>query len=144
MGSHVAAASMGTTAPSDNYTIWKEFQSNGRRKLIALTGGTNDRHRSPPSRRLTVRSHQDDAGDARRSQSTRGRDPGGAPTTGVRKRRAHERHAQTAPPHPSSDEGVRLNRLSDQDNIEAYVLTFEPMMQAYEIAPAKWSYKLAP
>ena len=69
----------------DDYTIWKEFQSNGRRKPIA----------SPPSRRRTIRSRQDDAGDARRSQSTRGRDPGGAPITGARKRRAHERHVRT-------------------------------------------------
>ena len=52
--------------------------------------------------------------------------------------------AAAAPPRTSSDEGVRLNRLSEQDDIEAYLLTFERMMQAYEIAPARWSYKLAP
>ena len=33
--------------------------------------------------------------------------------------------AAAAPPRSSSDDGVRLNRLSDQDDIEAYLLTFE-------------------
>ena len=39
---------------------------------------------------------------------------------------------------------VRLTRLSDNDDIEAYLTTFERMMEAYEIERACWSFKLAP
>ena len=47
----------------------------------------------------------------------------------------------TTPHHSSDQEGMRLNRLSD---IEAYLLTFEQMMQAYEVDRARWTFKLAP
>ena len=45
---------------------------------------------------------------------------------------------------PNDGEGMRLTRLSDQDDIEAYLLTFERMMQAYEVDRPRWTYKLAP
>ena len=42
------------------------------------------------------------------------------------------------------NEHVRLTRLSDDDDIEAYLTTFERMMEAYEVERARWSFKLAP
>ncbi|ETW98513.1 MAG: hypothetical protein ETSY2_42715 [Candidatus Entotheonella gemina] len=45
---------------------------------------------------------------------------------------------------PNDCEGMRLTRLSDQDDIEAYLLTFERMMQAYEVDRPRWTYRLAP
>ena len=44
---------------------------------------------------------------------------------------------------PSDNEGMRLTRLSEQDD-KAYLLTFERMMQAYEVDRPRWTYKLAP
>ena len=41
-------------------------------------------------------------------------------------------------------ESVKLTHLSDNDDIEAYLTTFERMMEAYEIGVARWPYKLAP
>ena len=34
-----------------------------------------------------------------------------------------------------------LTHLTEQDDIEAYLLTFERMMQAYEINRARWAYR---
>ena len=39
---------------------------------------------------------------------------------------------------------VKLVRLTEQDDIEAYLVTFERIMQAYEIPRAQWTYHLAP
>ena len=39
---------------------------------------------------------------------------------------------------------VKLTRLSDSDDIESYLTTFERMMAAYNIDNSKWAYKLAP
>ena len=39
---------------------------------------------------------------------------------------------------------VKLTRLAESDDIEAYLTTFERMMAAYEIRRARWVYKLAP
>ena len=41
-------------------------------------------------------------------------------------------------------ESVKLTHLSDNDDIEAYLTTFERMMEAYEIEGARWPYNLAP
>ena len=41
-------------------------------------------------------------------------------------------------------EFVKLTRLSNNDDIEAYITTFERMMEAYEMEEAQWPYKLAP
>ena len=47
----------------------------------------------------------------------------------------------TTQPHRSSDqETLRLTRLTEQDDVEAYLLTFERMMHAYEVKV----FKLAP
>ena len=37
-----------------------------------------------------------------------------------------------------------LTRLTDKDDIESYLTTFERMMTAYEVDAARWVYKLAP
>jgi len=39
---------------------------------------------------------------------------------------------------------VKVPKLTEEDDIEAYLTTFECLMQAYEIPEAKWAYKLAP
>ena len=41
-------------------------------------------------------------------------------------------------------EELRLTRLTEQDDIEAYLLTFARMMQAHEIERTRWAYRLAP
>ena len=35
-------------------------------------------------------------------------------------------------------------KLSDQDDIEAYLTTFERVMRAYEVKEERWAVKLAP
>jgi hypothetical protein len=39
---------------------------------------------------------------------------------------------------------LRLTKLADADDIEAYLTTFERMMGAYEIDKTKWAFRLAP
>lgn len=39
---------------------------------------------------------------------------------------------------------MKLTRLTDADDIESYLTTFERMMTAYEIDKARWAFKLAP
>ena len=39
---------------------------------------------------------------------------------------------------------VKLTRLSDTDDIESYLTTFERVMKAHGIEAARWPYKLAP
>ena len=39
---------------------------------------------------------------------------------------------------------MKLTRLSDSDNIEAYLTTFERIMEAHEVSRDRWSFKLAP
>ena len=55
-----------------------------------------------------------------------------------------ERHTTTTRRSSSDHESMRLSRLSEQDDIEAYLLTFERMMQAYKVDRPRWTYKLAP
>ena len=39
---------------------------------------------------------------------------------------------------------MKLTRLTEADDIESYLTTFERMMKAYEIDTARWAFKLAP
>ena len=39
---------------------------------------------------------------------------------------------------------MKLTKLTEQDDIEAYIITFERMMAVYEVPCARWAYKLAP
>lgn len=41
-------------------------------------------------------------------------------------------------------EKVKLTKLSEQDDIEAYLTTFERIMAAHGVEEARWAYKLAP
>ena len=73
-----------------------------------------------------------------------------------RERREHEMHKQmellhrlvseTAAParRVLETDAVKLTRLSDSDDIEAYLTTFERMMGAYDIAKERWPFILAP
>ena len=44
----------------------------------------------------------------------------------------------------SSEDKVKLSKLTETDDIEAYLTTFERMMAAYEVPENRWPYKLAP
>ena len=41
-------------------------------------------------------------------------------------------------------EPVKLTRLSDSDDIEAYLTTFERIMEVHVVSRDRWSFKLAP
>ena len=42
-----------------------------------------------------------------------------------------------------SDKDVRVAKLTENDDIEAYLTTFERLMMAYEVKKDKWAFKLA-
>ena len=48
-----------------------------------------------------------------------------------------------ADPTRTGSDPLKLSRLSEHDDIEAYLTTFERMMKAYEIKPERWAFKLA-
>ena len=51
---------------------------------------------------------------------------------------------RSSTPHSTpAPETLRLSKLMDQDDIEAYLLTFERIMQAHHIYPAQWVFRLA-
>ena len=54
-----------------------------------------------------------------------------------------ERPAAPAPRVPNEGESMKLARLTENDDIEAYLTTFERVMEAYEVNRARWSFKLA-
>ena len=39
---------------------------------------------------------------------------------------------------------LKLTKLTESEDIEAYLTTFERMMQVYEVDESRWAYKLAP
>ena len=41
-------------------------------------------------------------------------------------------------------ERLQLTKLTDNDDIEAYITTFERMMEVYKVEKVKWAYMLAP
>ena len=47
-------------------------------------------------------------------------------------------------PRQENDRDVKATKLTEEDDIEAYLTTFERLMQAYEIWRERWVYKLAP
>ena len=51
---------------------------------------------------------------------------------------------QTAPTRRNDAEPVKLTRLVETDDIEAYLTTFERMMVAHEVPRERWTFKLAP
>ena len=44
----------------------------------------------------------------------------------------------------SETEEARVTKLTEENDIEAYLTTFERMMDAYEVPQSRWSFKLAP
>ena len=42
------------------------------------------------------------------------------------------------------EDKVKQSKLSEEDDIEAYLTTFERMMTAYEVQINRWPFKLAP
>lgn len=42
------------------------------------------------------------------------------------------------------DRQVKVTKLTEADDIEAYPTTFERLMRAYDVLPDRWSFKLAP
>ena len=42
------------------------------------------------------------------------------------------------------EDTVKLNKLTVDDDIEAYLTTFERMMEGYGVNRTRWSYRLAP
>ena len=38
---------------------------------------------------------------------------------------------------------LKVAKLTDRDNIKAFLVTFERLMEAYEVPKARWAYKLA-
>ena len=39
---------------------------------------------------------------------------------------------------------VKVSKLTENDDIEAYLTTFERLMKAYEVKEERWVFKLAP
>ena len=53
--------------------------------------------------------------------------------------------ATSPQPAKASHEGeAKLMKLSDQDDVEAYLTTLERIMRAYEVKEERWAVKLAP
>ncbi len=42
------------------------------------------------------------------------------------------------------EKDVRVVKLTDDDDIVAYITTFERLMTAYEVKKDRWAFKLAP
>ena len=42
------------------------------------------------------------------------------------------------------DREITVTKLTEADDIEAYLTTFERLMQAYEVPQERWAFKLAP
>ena len=54
----------------------------------------------------------------------------------------HSMEAETSVKVPSDQ--LKITKLSDQDDIEAYLVTFERLMEAYEVLKQRWAFKLVP
>ena len=60
----------------------------------------------------------------------------------VESRRADEE--RTPAIRTTSESDAKLVKLSEQDDIESYLTTFERIMRAYEVKEERWAVKLAP
>ena len=54
-----------------------------------------------------------------------------------------KRQSEAAVRKAENDKDVKVAKLTENDNIEAYLTTFERLMLAYEVKKEKWAYKLA-
>ena len=48
------------------------------------------------------------------------------------------------PRREAGERDVKIVKLTEQDDIEAYLTTFERIMVAYEVPKERWTFKLAP
>ena len=39
---------------------------------------------------------------------------------------------------------IKVTKLTEADDVEAYLTTFEHLMQAYQVPQERWAFKLAP
>uniref|UniRef100_A0A1X7VFZ1 Uncharacterized protein n=1 Tax=Amphimedon queenslandica TaxID=400682 RepID=A0A1X7VFZ1_AMPQE len=56
----------------------------------------------------------------------------------------HDQDEANLSEHEARDKDVKLTNLMDNDDIEAYLTTFERQMTAYEVPSGHWVFKLAP
>ena len=54
-----------------------------------------------------------------------------------------QRQGETAAQNADRDRDVKVAKLTDEDDIEAYLTMFERLMRAYEIREEQWAFKLA-
>ena len=52
--------------------------------------------------------------------------------------------AATSSSYFEKHEETKMTSLTEKDDLEAYLTTFEQMVEGYEIGKEKWDYKLAP
>ena len=57
---------------------------------------------------------------------------------------AEVKKAESTETSKAGDNDLRVVKLTDRDDIEAYLTTFERLMTAYNIPRNKWIFKLAP
>ena len=64
----------------------------------------------------------------------------------VRSQMEHLQGRRTASiaPRTSSAEAIKLTRLGGKDDIEAYLTTFERIMEVNEVTKERWPFQLAP
>ena len=55
-----------------------------------------------------------------------------------------QRQGETAALKLERDRDVKVTKLTEEDDIEAYLTTFECLMKAYEVREDRWAFKLAP
>ena len=53
-------------------------------------------------------------------------------------------HRQSKAAIAKADREVKMTRLTESDDIEAYLTTFERLMRSYDVPPDRWAHKLAP
>ena len=55
-----------------------------------------------------------------------------------------KRQSEAAVRKAENDKDVKVAKLTENDNIKAYLTTFERLMLVYEVKKEKWAYKIAP
>ena len=55
-----------------------------------------------------------------------------------------QRQGEAAMTRAEREKDVKLTKLTEDDDIEAYLTTFERLMRAYEVPEVRWAFKLAP
>ena len=57
--------------------------------------------------------------------------------------RSHAREGEQGPREEDRDR-LKLTKLTDSEDIEVFLTTFERMMQVYGVSEDRWAFKLAP